>query len=438
MERHTEAMTSILFVDDEEVIRKAFVRELEMERFAVTAVAGGEEALEALRDHSYDIVVTDLMMPGTDGFGVLKAVKHLAPLTGVIILTGYGDMGSAIDALRLGADDFTLKPCEIEELLFRIRRCLEKRSLLQRLAEQNRRLEEEIARRTLVEQELVASESRFRLALDASSNGVWDRNLVTGEVYFGENWHRTLGYADGNEIGGETFESLLHPDDRPQVLALREAHAQGKTDRYEAEFRIRNKAGDWQWMLSRGQAVVRDAQGRALRVIGTHTDITRLKQVEAELEHARADLERRVRERTEELYQANTALTVLLKKREGDQAILAEQVMANTAKLVEPFLDRLADSGLTGTQRELVDILRANIKELTSPFARDFSNKLIHLTPVEIQVANLIKLGKRTKEIAAIMHLSPGTISIHRKNIRRKLELTHRKTNLQTMLSLEE
>ena len=437
MERQTEAMTAILFVDDEEVIRKSFVRELEMEGFTVNAVAGGEEAIDALRAHGYDIVVTDLMMPGIDGFGVLKAAKQLAPLTGVIILTGYGDMGSAIDALRLGADDFTLKPCEIEELIFRIRRCLEKRSLLQRLAEQNRRLEEEVARRTLVEQELVASESRFRLALDASSNGVWDRNLVSGEVYFGENWHRTLGYADGDEIGGETFESLLHPDDRPRVLALREAHVRGKTDRYEAEFRIRNKAGGWQWMLSRGQAVVRDGRGRALRVIGTHTDITRLKQVEAELEGARADLEKRVRERTEELSQANIALTVLLKKREGDQAILAEQVMANTAKLVEPFLDRLADSGLNGPQRELVDILRANIKELTSPFARDFSSKLIRLTPVEIQVANLVKLGKRTKEIAAIMHLSPGTISIHRKNIRKKLDLTHRKTNLQTMLSLE-
>ena len=58
------------------------------------------------------------------------------------------------------------------------------------------------------------------------------------------------------------------------------------------------------------------------------------------------------------------------------------------------------------------------------------------LFPAEIQVANLVKLGKRTKEIAEIMNLSPGTISIHRKNIRKKLELTHQKTNLQTMLSI--
>lgn len=437
MDTQVAATTSILFVDDEDVIRKSFQREIQLEGFAVTVAAGGEEAIGALEKDTYDLVITDLMMPGIDGFGVLKAAKKLAPLTSVIILTGYGDMTSAIDALRLGADDFTLKPCEVEELVFRIRRCLERRTLLQMLSMRNQRLEEEIKRRELAEQEVAASEARFRLALDSSSNGVWDRNLVTGEVYFGENWLRNLGYQDQAEIQGQTFESLLHPEDRERVLALREAHVRGETSRYEAEYRLRNKTGGWQWILSRGQVVARDAQGKALRLVGTHTDITRLKKVEAELERARAGLERRVRERTEELSKANIALSVLLKKREQDQATLAEQVLANSTKLVEPYLDRLQDSGLNEQQRELLDILRASIVELTSPFASGFSTKLIRLTPAEIQVANLVKLGKRTKEIAAIMHLSPGTISIHRKNIRKKLELTHQKTNLQTMLSMQ-
>ena len=158
--------------------------------------------------------------------------------------------------------------------------------------------------------------------------------------------------------------------------------------------------------------------------------------MEADLHRARTELEKRVRERTAELSQSNVALTVLLKKREEDRSTLAEQVFANSTKLVEPFLDRLLESGLNEQQVALVEILRANIVELTSPFASGFSNKLIRLTPAEIQVANLVKLGKRTKEIAAIMHLAPGTISIHRKNIRRKLELTHQKTNLQTILSI--
>ena len=281
------------------------------------------------------------------------------------------------------------------------------------------------------------SENRFRLALDSSSNGVWDRHLVTGEVYFGENWHRTLGYEDPSEISTcQSFENLLHPADRERVRALLEAHAQGLTERHEAEYRMRNKGGEWQWILSRGQAVARDAEGRALRIIGTHTDITRLKEAEAGLKEARARLEERVRDRTAELYESNVALKVLLQKREEDKATLAEQVLANTARLIEPFLVRLQQSRLTEQQQVLVDILRANINELTSPFASNFSTKLTRLTPAEIQVANLVKLGKRTKEIAGIMNLSPGTISIHRKNIRKKLELTHQKTNLQTMLSI--
>jgi len=428
---------AILFVDDEEIIRKSFVRELEMEGFAVTAADGGRQALATLAEGEFDLVITDLVMPEIDGLGVLKAAKETAPHIGVIILTGYGDIGSAIAALRLGADDFTLKPCEIEELTLRIHRCLEKGQLLQTLSLQNRRLEVEIERRRAVEQQLLESESRLRLALDASSNGVWDRNLRTGEVYFGENWPRTLGYTKPAEIrAGESFDDQLHPEDRERVIALREAHIRGETPRYEAEYRVRNRAGEWQWILSRGQAVARDEQGQALRIIGTYTDITRLKKVEAELKQSQSDLEQRVQQRTVQLSESNIALTVLLKKREEDREILAEQVLANAAKLVEPFLDRLQESRLNDQQKVLVDILRANIAELTSPFASHFSGKLVRLTPAEMQVANLVKQGKRTKEIAAIMHLSPGTISIHRKNIRKKLELTHQKTNLQTALSV--
>ena len=426
---------SILFVDDETIIRKSLTRELREEQFMVTAVSSGSEAISALQETKFDLVITDLMMEGIDGFGVLKAVKNVAPLTSVIILTGYGDMRSAIDALRLGADDFTLKPCEVEELVFRIQRCLEKQNLLQSLMAQKLKLEEEIERRRLVEEQLRESDARYRLALDVSSNGVWDRNVLTGNVYYGENWYRTLGY-DYKNSEEPSLEELLHPDDREKVLALREDHVKGKTSHYEVEYRLRNKAGGWQWILSRGQAVLRDKNGSALRIIGALTDITRLKEVEAELIHSQAELEQRVQERTAELYESNIALKVVLKKREEDQTVLADQVLSNTAQLVGPFLDRLQECRLTEKQQVLVDIIRANISELTSPFAKNFSNRLFRLTPAEIQVANLVKLGKRTKEIAEIMHLSPGTISIHRKNIRKKLDLTNQKTNLQTILSL--
>ena len=200
---------------------------------------------------------------------------------------------------------------------------------------------------------------------------------------------------------------------------------------------MRNQAGDWRWMLSRGRVVEWDEHGQALRFIGTITDITRLKEAEAALQRSQAELEQRVRERTAELSESNVALSVLLKKREQDRAMLAEQVLATATNLMEPFLDRLHACRLNEQQQVLVDILRANLKELTAPFAGAFSSKMARLTPAEIQVAHLIKLGKRSKEIAEILHLAPGTVNVHRKNIRKKLDIDHQKANLQSLLTLE-
>lgn len=294
------------------------------------------------------------------------------------------------------------------------------------------------AQRREVEQRLRDSEARFRLALDAASNGVWDCNLETGEVFRGENWHCTLGPEQALPADGEDpFASLLHPEDLTRERTERKAHLQGQSERYEVEYRMRNQNGVWRWMLSRGRVVERDAYGHALRFIGTITDITRLKEAEAALQRSQAELEQRVRERTVELSESNVALSVLLKKREQDRAMLAEQVLATATNLMEPFLDRLHACRLNEQQQVLVDILRANLKELTAPFAGAFSSKMARLTPAEIQVAHLIKLGKRSKEIAEILHLAPGTVNVHRKNIRKKLDIDHQKANLQTLLTLE-
>lgn len=137
MEHQNMTGMSILFVDDEKLIRNSFGRELRAEGFKVTAVASGSEAIGEVERTRYDVVVTDLMMPGVDGFGVLKAVKRHAPQTCLIILTGYGDMLSSNDALRLGADDFILKPCEVNDLISRIRLCLRKQSRLRLQASQS-------------------------------------------------------------------------------------------------------------------------------------------------------------------------------------------------------------------------------------------------------------------------------------------------------------
>ncbi len=119
----------ILFVDDEDVILKSFCAALDHKGFQTSSAISGKEAIEKLRTHVLDVIVTDLKMPGINGFQVLKEAKKLHPHIVVIVLTGFGDMESAIDSLRLGADDFLHKPCDVEELLCRIDKCLKQKKI---------------------------------------------------------------------------------------------------------------------------------------------------------------------------------------------------------------------------------------------------------------------------------------------------------------------
>jgi len=125
---------SILLVDDDPIITAGTGSHLEEEGYEVTTANSGERAVELLNQSSFDLVITDLVMEEMNGTDVLKISKEINPETMVIILTGFGDMASAIDAIRLDADDYILKPCIPEEMNFRVSRCLEK-------LENNRKIE---------------------------------------------------------------------------------------------------------------------------------------------------------------------------------------------------------------------------------------------------------------------------------------------------------
>lgn len=118
---------SILLVDDDLFVLQSIGPYLESLGYSVTAISNPSEALDILDKNNFDLVITDLDMDEVDGIAVLKKAKQADPLTQVIILTGYGSMNSAISALRLEADDYLLKPCEMEEIRFRVRYCLETR-----------------------------------------------------------------------------------------------------------------------------------------------------------------------------------------------------------------------------------------------------------------------------------------------------------------------
>ena len=123
----------LLLVDDDHFTLQGVGDELESNGYHVTRASSGEMAVKLLESVDFDLVITDLIMESTGGIKVLQRAKLLNPETQVIILTGYGDMDSAIEALRNHADDYLLKPCEAREIIFRVNRCLEKQELTRKV-----------------------------------------------------------------------------------------------------------------------------------------------------------------------------------------------------------------------------------------------------------------------------------------------------------------
>lgn len=124
---------SILLVDDEELIRKTIGFNLKSKGYDVTMAESGEMALELFSQktdtNGYDLVISDLMMDGIDGIEVLQGVKKMNAASMVVILTGHGDLDSAMKAVKFDADDYILKPCKLEELYFTVQQCFKKMEL---------------------------------------------------------------------------------------------------------------------------------------------------------------------------------------------------------------------------------------------------------------------------------------------------------------------
>jgi diguanylate cyclase (GGDEF)-like protein/PAS domain S-box-containing protein len=133
----------------------------------------------------------------------------------------------------------------------------------------------DISERKKIERALRESEQRLDLALAASDLASWEWNIATGEVQLSRHFSHVLGFQAG-EIGSriEAWAALVHPEDLPRLKAQLARHFKGETLMHEAEYRMRTKSGDWLWMQTVGRVVEQDASGRAVRMSGTHRDIT--------------------------------------------------------------------------------------------------------------------------------------------------------------------
>ena len=330
---------------------------------------------------------------------------------------------------------------------------------------------QDVSRLKEVEKQLYESRQRFESLVETTSDWIWEVDRTGTYIFSNQKVKDILGY-DRHEVLGKKPFDFMPPNESQKVERTYRKFTRSRKA-FSGLENINFHKNGCEIVLETSGVPVFDEHGEYLGYRGIDRDITKRKLAENALEQINTELENRVEARTADLIKANTqleeeigerkqvekslrrrekelknktaqlqelnsALKVLLAKRDEDRVELEEKMVSNARELVFPYLAKLHNGKLPDKEKAFINIIESNLKDILSPFARSLSSKYLGLTPTEIQVANLIKQGKTTKDIAELSNLSPRTIEFHRDNIRNKLGIKNKKVNLRThLLSLD-
>jgi PAS domain S-box-containing protein len=330
---------------------------------------------------------------------------------------------------------------------------------------------QDVTRLKEIEKMLRDSRERFLTLLETTSDWIWEVDQNGAYIFSNQKVKDILGYDRHEVIGKKPFDFMPPHEAEKVAKSFRKFSKSRKA--FSGLENINLHRDGYEIVLESSGVPVFDENGEYQGYRGIDRDITKRKLAEQVMEQINADLEKRVKERTAallennkqlrkeiherkqaeqtlkkrekelkntavQLRELNSALKVLLGKKDEDRVDLEERMISNLRELIFPYLAKLNSGNFPEKEKALLNIIEANLKDLMSPFARSLTSKYLGLTPNEIQVANLIKQGKTTKDIAELSNLSPRTIEFHRDNIRTKLGIKNKKVNLRTyLLSLD-
>jgi PAS domain S-box-containing protein len=265
-----DARPRVLIADDNADMRQYIVRLL-AERYHVEEVSDGEAALAAVRERTPDLVLTDVMMPQLDGFGLLRELRA-DPRTSdlpVIMLSARAGEESRIEGMEAQADDYLVKPFSAKELLTRIRTHLQMAQLRRKASEALRQ-----------------SKEQLEAALINSGTGTFRWSPHTGEfLEFDESLKRLFGFTPDEPVQvTEDFIARVHPEDVPDLVSAVDRCRQGAD--FEMEYRVVLPDGGIRWLYDRAK-MMQDEQGEPSYLVGTCTDISQRKWAEQALQKER-------------------------------------------------------------------------------------------------------------------------------------------------------
>ncbi|WP_377805759.1 ATP-binding protein [Azospirillum sp. A29] len=277
----------VLLADDNADMRGYVRRILTASGYQVVATGDGEEALAAARNRIPDLVLSDVMMPTLDGFGLLRALRG-DPRTGnvpVILLSARAGEEARVEGLTAGVDDYLVKPFGARELVARVGGSLQ----LARMRE-----EKAAAERRIVERALDLSEDRLHLALDSAGMGMWDWDIVSDKLTWSAICKEIFGKTADTAMSYPIFLDSLHPEDRNAVDDLcRRCLDPAVRAPYDTHYRVVWPDGSVHWVLARGKVWFEGE--RPLRFTGTAVDVTEQKEAERHLRVLVDELSHRVK-----------------------------------------------------------------------------------------------------------------------------------------------
>ncbi|HWU90589.1 MAG TPA: ATP-binding protein, partial [Kofleriaceae bacterium] len=353
----------ILLADDNADMRD-YLRRILSEHWDVTAVADGRAALDAALSGTFDLVLTDVMMPNLDGFGLLAALREdprVRRLPTILLSARAGDE-ARIEGLQAGADDYLVKPFAARELIARVRTHVE-------LNAARRRAEH--------------AEQHLRAALSAAAIGTYSWDAAAGVVLHDEGVRRMFGFEPGEAGAGSSigdYTARIQPDDRARWLAALE-HCTREGADFDEEYRVVLPDGALHWLHDKG-TMIRDAAGARAYLSGAVVDITDHKVLVERVELARQEAERANRAKDEFLAMLGhelrnplspivTALTLLRHRGYAAKELdIIERQVDHVVRLVDDLLDiARITRGKVELRRQVVELEGAVAKaiEIATP-----------------------------------------------------------------------
>lgn len=286
----------------------------------------------------------------------------------------------------------------------------------------------DITHRRFIERALKESEEKYRTIIENIEDGYYEVDLTGNFTFFNNAMEQITGYSR-NELMGMNNRIIMDEYNASQVYKVFHDVYQTGMATKAVDWELRTKDGSRRF-VEVSVTLKKDLNSHPIGFMGIARDITKRREHMETLVAREKELEMK----TKDLEDLNTALKVLLERRERDKIDLEETVISNINDIVMPYLERAKKKAANKQLINYLSILEHNINEITSSFFHKLSTKYANLTATEVEVANLVKHGKSIKEIADMLNISGKTVEVHRMNIRKKMGITNTKTSLRTHL----